>query len=157
MLVARDWKWIVACSTIERRPTRKSTMSRTRTSLYLSVFLSVWMSILWWLFVSRHLSDYHLIQALGISTACYYFFSFFSISFHFPSSIIKQRRQFCSMHARVQSAHSLFFSFVTGTETPTRLLSSSSSSSSSPSSFSLSASLLFIVVLVHISCSGTRR
>jgi hypothetical protein len=113
-------KWIVACSTIVCRRTRKSIVSRTRTSSYLSIFLFVQPSILWWLFVSRHLSDYHLIQALGISTACYYFFSFFSIFFHFPSSIIKQRRQFCSVHARVQSARSLFFPFVTRTGIPTR-------------------------------------
>ena len=44
---------------------------------------------------------------------------------HLPSSIIKQRRQFCSMHARVQSAHSFFILFVTSkTGTPTHPCSS---------------------------------
>lgn len=55
----------------------------------------------------------------------YYFFFFLLLLLHLPSSIIKQRRQFCSMYARVQSARSFFILFVTSkTGTPTHPCSS---------------------------------
>lgn len=132
-VVARDQIWIVACSTIEHRATRKSMVSCTRTSsficqyFYLSTCLfcdhCLWVDIFLIIISYKH---WGLVQHTIIS------FSFFSISFHFPSSIIKQRRQFCSMHARVQSARSLFFPFVTRTGTPTRFHSSLSLSQCFP-------------------------
>jgi len=132
MLVAHDLKWITACSTIDLHPIRKSIVNHTLISLYLSVFCRssclvcddcLWVCIFLIIISYKH---WGLVQHAIIS-----FLSFFSIFFHFPSSIIKQRRQFCSMHARVQSARSLFFLFVTRTGTPTH------------PRFSLSLSLLF--------------
>ncbi len=108
------------CSTIDLHPIRKSIVNRASISLYLSVFCRsscpvcddcLGVCIFPIIMSYKH---WELVQHAIIP-----FSFFFSISFHFPSSIIKQRRQFCSMHARVQSARSLFFLFVTRTGTPT--------------------------------------